>query len=186
MKYILIIFIFLYALNPLFSQKDSSQFYNKTLSNNNFSVELGGKGFLYSVGYERILLRSEKLLLTGSLNLSYVPFAGIVPIGINILAGEQRNKLLFGLCATNFFDFTPYPKNKQEREKIKAAGKYYEPPYVFYFVPSVGYRRYLKKDNSLSVAFTPLIYKPINRDGSSIASQLDAIMWFGINYNFKF
>lgn len=190
MKYILVSIITFFAINPLFSQKDTSQFYNKTLSKNNFSIELGGKGYLYSVGYERTFYNSKKLLLTGSLNLSYEPFVfyGIIlPIGINALVGEKRNKLLLGLSATNNFDFTPYPKTRKERQAYRASGQTYYPLYTLYFAtPYIGYRRYFKKGNSISIAFTPVIPLLIDDAGRSFVEPQETIPWFGINYNLRF
>jgi|GEM_PF-5745745 len=188
-----LLFIFLFCFNPLFSQKDTSQFYNKTLSNNNFSVELGGKSILYSIGYERTFYKSKKLLLTGSINLSYEPFAGfdgiILPTGINTLLGEKRNKLLLGLYETNGFDFNPYPKTRKEREAYRAIGNYkndknYSQPYRLYLiVPSIGYRRYFKKGNSISFEYNYLID---NSYGDMFFDKLTLASWFGINYNLKF
>lgn len=193
MKYILISLITLLGFNPLFSQKDTSQFYNKTLSKNNFSIELGGKGLLYSVGYERVILRSKIFLLTGNVNLSYGAFAGfddiIVPLGITMLVGEKRNKLLLGFYGTNVFDFTPNPKTMKERAAYRVNGNYkydmtYHQPYRLPFiVASVGYRRYFKKGNSISIEYTHLIY---NFYGKLFFAEPDYVPWFGINYNLKF
>lgn len=192
MKTIIITFIIILSVNHLFSQKDTSQFYNKTLSNNNFSIELGGKALLYSVGYERIVYRSKKVLLTGNFNLSYAPFAGfngiIVPIGINTLIGEKRNKLLFGLSATNGFNFfNIYPKTRKERELKRISGGYYLPIYVLTFIQlSAGYRMYLKNGNSLSFVFTPILPLGIDEAGGGYSFDPKAIVpWFGITYNLK-
>lgn len=193
MKYILIIVIILFCLNPVFSQKDTSKFYNKTLSKNNFSIELGGKALFYSLGYERIVYRSEKVLLTGNINLSYVPFAGfdgiVIPITINTLIGKKRNKLLFGLSVTNAIDFNPYPKTRKARLAYIASGQYkydhYSPPYqLLYLVPNIGYRMYFKTGSSFSLAFAPIVYHHYNYiDLSNL--KLGLFPWFSINYNFK-
>ena len=156
MKHLLIIVIILIGFNPLFSQKDTSQFYNKTLSNNNLSLELGGKSLWYSLGYERTFYKSKILLLAGTLNLSYEPYDGFngirIPLGINILLGEKKNKLLLGLYLFNQIDFTPYPKTRQERAAFRLTDqnykiqKFYSPPYrLLLVVPLIGYRRYFKK-----------------------------------------
>ena len=193
MKYILITFIIIFAFNPLFSQKDTSQFYNKTLSKNNFSIELAGKALFYSVGYERILFRTKKNLVIGSINLSYMPIFRvsqiIVPTGIKTLIGEKRNKLILGLYTTNSFDFNPNPSNRKEREAYRADGKYkydknYYPPYRLYFiVPSVGYRRYFKNGNSVSIEYNHLIY---NFYGELFFTRNGIGPWLGINYNLIF
>lgn len=190
MKYILISLITLLGFNPLFSQKDTSQFYNKTLSENNFSIELGGKAGFYSLGYERTIYKSKKLLLAGSINLSYEPyvFKGIViPIGIITMIGEKQNKLLFGLSAMNGFDFDPYPKTRKERQTYRVSGWSYYPLYTFGLIePSIGYRRYFKKGNSISIAFTPIILLLIDDSGKCrYGRPKDTLPWFGINYNFK-
>lgn len=190
---IIILIIIMLGSYHLFSQKDTSQFYNKKLSNNNFSIELGGKALLYSVGYERIVYRSSKILFTGNLNLSYEPFAGfhgiMAPIGINIVIGEKQNKLQLGVFMTNSFDFNPNPKTSKEREAFRVNEEYkydknYYPPYRLYFiVPSIGYRRYFKKGNSVSFEYTYLIY---NFYGELFFAEHGLVPWFGINYNLNF
>lgn len=175
-------------LHVLLAQTDSVPYYNKTLGKNNFSIELGGKGYLYSIGYERTIYTSKKILLTTSVNVSYEPFAGfdglIVPIGLNGLIGQEQNKLLVGCHFTNGFDFTPYPATKKERGQYRETGRYkydyYSPPYkLYYTVPSVGYRRFFKNNSSITGAFTPLIYH-------YYSGTWDILPWFSINYNFKF
>ena len=194
MKYLLITVIILIGFNPLFSQKDTSQFYNKTLSNNNLSIELGGKSIWYSLGYERTFYKSKILLLTGTVNLSYEPFDGFnglrIPIGINTLLGEKRNKLLLGLYILNQINFSPKPKTSQERAAYRLSHENYKieinysPPYRLLFIdPSIGYRRYFKKGNSISFEYTYLIY---NSYGELVFDKLRLASWFGINYNFKF
>ena len=190
MKHLLIALL-LFAFNPLFSQKDTSQFYNKTLSNNNLSIELGGKGWLYSIGYERIIYKSKKILLAGTVNLSYEPFAGfsgiMIPLGINVLVGEKRNKLILGLSETNGFDFNPFPKTRKERLAFKASGRNYYPLYELVFIqPSVGYRRYFKNGNSLSIAFTPVVPLLIDEVGGGFFEPTETLPWFAVNYNLKF
>lgn len=191
MKKILTLILF-FLLNSSFAQNDTVQFYNRTLNKNNFSVELGGKALLYSIGYERTIFTSQKVLLTGSVNMSYEPFAGfdgiILPIGLNTLIGEKKNKLLLGLHLTNGFAFYPYPKTRKERVAYRASGQYkydmYRPPYrLFYIVPSIGYRMYLKKGNSISIEYTHLIY---NFYGEISFAEPGLVPWFGITYNFRF
>jgi hypothetical protein len=187
MKNLLIAIIILFTFNPLFSQKDTSQFYNKTLSNNNFSIELGGKAFAYSIGYERTIYKSKKLLLSGCVNLSYEPFAFkgiVVPIGINVLIGEKRNKLSFGLYATNILNFNPYPKTYKERMDYKAAGAQYDPLYELMPALSLGYRRYFNQGNSITIAITPLLF--LSEFGNNDLLNPDIVPWIGLNYNIKF
>lgn len=177
----------------LFSQKDTTQYFNKTLNNNNFSIELGGKGYLYSVGYERTILKRKTFLLSVNINISFEPFIGydgiIIPIGLNTLFGKNKNKLLVGLNATNGFDPTPYPKTRKERKEYQTTGQYrydrYEAPYrILFVVPYVGYRKYFKNNNSLSVAFTYLIY--VDSIGTYHFFEPGLVPWLGINYNIKF
>lgn len=186
MKNLIVIFLFLVP-GSTYAQTDTVEFYNKTLSKNNFSIELGGKGYLYSIGYERTVFTSKKVLLTGSVNVSYIPFAGfdgiILPVGANTLIGQKRNKLLVSCYITNSIDFTPSPKTKKERQEYRESGRYrtdyYSPPYeLTYFVPSLGYRRYFKNNSSISVLFCPLIYH-------YYYSTIDIIPWFGLNYNIE-
>ncbi len=189
MKNLLITLITLSGINPLFSQKDTSQFYNKTLSSNNFSIELFGKAGFYSLGYERTFYKSKKLLLAAGINVSYEPFAGVdgvvAPIGISALIGEKENKLLLGLAETNAFDFYPYPKTQKERNEFNDSLQDYRPLYsLMSIVPSVGWRRYLKKGNSITVAFSPIIFT--YRDGGYKFNALKMLPWVGINYNIKF
>jgi hypothetical protein len=129
MSKILFLAIILFGFNLILCcQNDTTSYFNKNLNANNFSIELGGKAYLYSIGYERLLYRSKMFLLTGNLNLSYEPFAGydgiLLPLGINTLIGKNSNKLLFGLHLTNGFNFTPYPKTRKERQAYRASGEY--------------------------------------------------------------
>ena len=187
-----LIFVLSGISSIILAQGDTTQYFNKTLSKNNFSIELGGKAYLYSVGYERTIYNSRKIMLTSSINLSYEPFAGfdgiIVPVGINTFVGKKQNKLLLGLYLTSGFAFHPYPKTRKEREAYRTSGQYkydmYRPPYsLFYIVPSVGYRRYLKKGNSISIEYTHLIY---NFYGELFFAEPGLVPWFGITYNFRF
>jgi len=190
-KKLIIVIILLYVslkYNPLFSQKDTSQYFNKTLSNNNFSIELGGKAIFYSIGYERTIYRSQKIILSATINLNTDLTKWIIPIGLNLILGKKENKLLFGLCETNQFDSNPYPKTKTERQAFRASGQYNYPPYrLLFIIPSIGYRRYFKKGNSLSVVYTYLIYGSTTENFIfSKPGQGFLFPWFGINYNFKF
>ena len=180
-------FVLLIALNTILAQNDTNKYYNQTLSKNNFSIELGGKGYLYSIGYERAIYTSKKVLLSGTINLSFIPFVGfdgiILPIGVNVLIGGKKNKLLAGTHIANSIDFTPYPKTKKERQEYRESGRYrtdyYSPPYILtYTAPSLGYRRYFKNNNSISTSFSTLIYR-------YYSGSWDVIPWFGLNYNIE-
>ncbi len=186
-KLIIVIILLSLKNNLLFSQKDTSQYFNKTLSNNNFSIELGGKGGLYSIGYERTLYRSQSFLLSGSINVGGI--GGTFPIGLNTMFGKKINKLFLGLYATNDFNFNPYPKSNKDRLALRAAGQNYSQLYSLYLIPAIGYRRYFKKGNSLTIAFTPIMF--IRNESTyhfnSLINWLQLTTpWFGVNYNFKF
>ncbi len=172
-KKIMLVNLLLFS-SSLFSQKDTTQYFNKTLSNNNFSIEVGGKGFLYSIGYERTIFKSKKMLLAAGVNFSYYPpYTGIagldgimLPIGLSAHFGKSTNKLSVGINASNYFANDAY---------LSIYNDY--PLYQLFFVPSIGYRKYFKKGNSLSIAFTPFFgTNPWYAD----------IPWAGLNYNIKF
>lgn len=184
--------LMLFVLKTIVAQNDTAKYYNQTLSRNNLSVELGGKALLYSVGYERTVYTSKKILLTGNLNMSYEPFVGfegiILPLGFNMLMGEKKNKFLLGLFTTNGIDFNPYPKTKKERKDYKASPEYqsdrYSPPYrLFYIVPSIGYRRYLKNGNSISIEYNHIMY---NLYGKLFVTYNGLGPWGSVKYNFDF
>jgi len=177
-KKLIIVIILLYVslkYNPLFSQKDTSQYFNKTLSNNNFSLELGGSGYLYSLGYERIIYKSKKILLTGNIKFSYYPpftenktgLDGLMlPIGLNTLIGQSKNKICLGVGASNYFDLGG-PKNIYDNYQH----------YKLLFVPCLGYRRYFRNDHSLSIVFTPFF---------EVSPWIADFPWLGVNYNINF
>ena len=189
MKNLIIIFL-LFVLRSTYAQTDTVEFYNQTLSKNNFSIELGGKAYLYSIGYERNIFNSKKVLLTGSVNISYQEFAGfpgiLMPVGINVCLGEKKNKFLFSLFTTNGIDFNPYPKTKKEREEFRATEnyqneKYYRQPYRLYFiVPCIGYRRYFKNGNSLTIDYNHISY---NNYGKVSFDSPGFLPWLGVKYN---
>jgi hypothetical protein len=186
------IIVLLFFSYSLFSQKDTTQYYNRTLINNNFSFELGGKGFLYSIGYERLFCKKKKILIVGGIGITYAPPIGfdgvLIPIEIKVALGKKQNKLQFGLFETNGFDFTPYPKTRAERVDYRNSGTYkydyYSPPYQLFFLgPSLGYKRYFKNRNSLSFEFVYLLF---NNYGHFKLTNGNAIPWLGISYNVNF
>lgn len=170
----LTIITLLFCNYSMFCQNDTALYYNKMLSNNNFSIELGGKGFLYSIGYERTIFKSKKILLTGGINLNYYPpFASIagldgimLPIGLNVHFGKFSNKFSLGVNASNYFANSAY---------LTINNDY--PLYQLFFVPSIGYRKYFKNGNSLSFVFSPFF-------GTN--PWYANIPWGGVNYNIRF
>lgn len=191
------IFLF-FVLNTMLAQADSVPYYNKTLSKNNFSVELGGKALLYSIGYERTLLTSKKVLLTASVNASYLgflifnPSVVTIPVGMNVAIGAKKNKLLLGFYTTNNIDFAPYPSTKKERELFKATEdksnwQKYSPPYrLVFLIPSIGYRRYFKNGHSLSIEYDHIMYNFYGTLYVNGANSRGLFQWMGIKYNFAF
>jgi hypothetical protein len=186
MKQRLIVIMF-FIVSISYSQTDTASYFNKTLSKNNFTIELGGKALAYSIGFERTLYTTKKIIIAVNINTSYEPFLydAILPIGGVVLIGKNQNKLLFGLTATTVFDFTPFPKTRKERFTNRAIGSYYKPLYNLEFIqPSIGWRRYFKKGNSLSISFTPFIPLFLDEEGR-FDYLLKIIPTVGLGYNFK-
>ncbi len=80
---------------------------------NNWFVELGGSGYLYSLNYEKILYRSEKTGWTGRVGLGYNPGGG----------GYILNQL--ELDANTFmipFTMSALFGSKERKEKIEIGG----------------------------------------------------------------
>jgi hypothetical protein len=183
-------FIFIFFSIALFAQNDTTSYFNKTLSKNNFTIELGGKALLYSIGYERQVFTSKKILLIGNVGLSYEKFLFdefdiLMPLEAKILIGEKRNKLSLGFTVVPAFNFNPYPKNRKERLESIAVGNYHRSLYsLAYMQPIIGVRRYFKNGNSFSITFNPIIFISLDETGKfNYTSPIIPIL--GINYNLK-
>ncbi|SMG09942.1 hypothetical protein SAMN05661096_00271 [Marivirga sericea] len=87
-------------LSSLYSAQ--AQYSKKFDYQNNFQLELGGHGLIYSINYERILINSELLKTTGQIGIAYYPpFIGFrdvwIPIGINEILSINNHHIEAGV-----------------------------------------------------------------------------------------
>jgi hypothetical protein len=91
--------LFLFALYCLHLHAQQIEpFYFK----NNFQLELGGHGLIYSVNYERIVLDANKMKMTAKVGASYYsPDSGVIglwmPFSVNGLLSFDMHHVEFGI-----------------------------------------------------------------------------------------
>ena len=128
----LICFVFVYFQGISQNTDSSNHLFQKK---NNINVDLGGYGVIGSIGYERILINSNKFKTTGQVGGSVFSF----PVTVNQLVSFNNHHMEFGLGI------------------ILPTTKTYDP----YFSGSIGYRfqkptgRYLFRARLMPVVLEP-------------------------------
>ncbi len=89
-----------------FSQGEKT-LHEKLAKKNAVYLEILGQGLFYSVNYDRILIKGERLAVAGRIGLSYYPVTNFfeahtvaIPIEFNLLVGKGLTYFEFGLAGT--------------------------------------------------------------------------------------
>jgi hypothetical protein len=121
----LITILSLFSLRPVFSQHPV----NNEFSKNTFYLELASKGSIYSVNFDHIFRRGDKLSYSYRIGFSIEKNGISFPVGINMITGKKSHHAEFGLT------LIPYI----EQYKTFLSGNNVSDKYL-YIIPSVGYR----------------------------------------------
>ncbi len=116
------------------------------------TLDLGGNSGGYSVNGEYEILNHDYYKMNARLGFGYLPVKGpnflSVPIGINLLTGNKKHHIEFGIGASYIkgLSFTAIDNTR------------YYPSNALYFVPSIGYRYdKLTKGLIFKAYYSPLI-----------------------------
>lgn len=132
---------------PLMAQVSTEAFQAK----NTIFAELGGKGALYSINYDRIICQGPKLFWSLRVGTMYIPESSVfgsslfLPIGLNAFTGKGNHHLEFSIGET----LRIFPGYKTDDQKVR-----WKFDYPFTFI-GVGYR-YQKPAGGLYVSATLL------------------------------
>jgi hypothetical protein len=133
---------------------------------NNFQLELGGHGGLYSLNYERILVNRQKFKTTAQAGFSCIPLDPrsitlLVPVMVNELISFDRHHVEIGLGY--LFMGSTHTEN------------------LDYFTGRIGYR-YQKPDGRwlVRVGFLGVL------NTEERFTQFDFIPWFGLSVGYSF
>jgi hypothetical protein len=121
----LIIASSLFSLGTVFSQHPM----NNEFAKNTFYLELASKGSIYSVNFDHIFRRGDKLSYSYRIGFSIEKNDISFPVGINMITGKKSHHAEFGLT------FIPYIDHYQSF----LSGDNLSDKYL-YIIPSAGYR----------------------------------------------
>ena len=137
-----ILFLFACFAKSSYSQKTNS------FSRHTVYADFASHGAYYSVNYDRIFSRGEKLAKTYRIGFSVIQNAVAMPVGINFFTGHEASHVEFGLTVVPYIEtYTdPYWGTKETDKKI-------------YIIPGAGYR-YQKPEGGFffKVIAGPVIY----------------------------
>ena len=147
--------------------------YTRPYKQNQFYLELGGNGIIYSVNYERLL--SENFSLRGGIGIS--PTLGLVdgififmPVTGSILLGSSTSKLEIGLGMTYFSgketEFLGNAKDGQSESELFMTG-------------ILGYRYLSSGGLIVRVVFIPF-FNPDKTNDSKF------LPWGGLSFGYSF
>lgn len=141
---------------------DSALFQGKTGCRlNNIFVEIGGAGYIYSLGYERIILAGKQRKWGISLSVDIGNFGkyGVFPkdlmsnLGLSVIYG-RRHKIEAELGWVWAFDFNvPFDLERQRWEKLHGSG--YAATIVTFNTFGIGYR--WQVNNRITLRAKPMI-----------------------------
>lgn len=166
---------------------------NDTLSKNAVYVELGGRGGIYSLGYERLLLKRKKLALSASVGVSSFPEIIVLtlPVSLNATFGQKRNNLVLSLSIANGFNILPTMENIKNRQKQKKEGKCCtplgKPIYQFTNLLGVAYKRAIFK-NKFSIETSAMCLFALDSDMDFTSGKCRTAVfvnpWLGFKLNY--
>ncbi len=150
-KTIVVSICLLFLLNAVYSQNNDSI----DVAKNTFYLDLASKGAYYSLNYDRIFHRGDKLNYSYRIGFSIFNEIVALPFGINLLTGKENHHIEFSIT------FMPYIEEfKSFLSKNDLSDKY------LYILTGIGYR-YQKPEGGfyLKTAFLPmLILDPASSD----------------------
>lgn len=169
--YILVAFVLLQ--NMLAAQSDN----NLGDGKNQAFVELFGNGYLYSINYERTVVRKNKLDISARIGFSYYYSfhnATYLPLSVQMYYGK-KSKFEFGF---GYLPIFRWDKIKEEgtifnydKTKYNYAGIYiqgHDEPYASVAFTNVGFHQNLKHNLFFKISFSPWISKKDNNSGIDI------------------
>ena len=155
--------------------------------------EGGGSGFLGSLNYERIFYIKDKPRFCARIGLAIHPDAIIgiadaekfflTPLGVSILAGEEKNFFEAGLNWTH--DYNTYKSYVYKDNGSYEVDTYHDD----YFFIYLGYRYHSKSGFLFRAAATPAF--SYRTDTHQTASEkgdkkLEAVLWAGVSLGYVF
>ncbi len=132
----------------------------KGTNNHIMYLELGGTGYIYTVNYERLLLKRNQFGLFARVGFEYIPFGTAdrlihFPLGANFTIGDRKHRFEAGMAALFRMNFDP---------GVGFGEGFYltKPPTRIFLAPSAGWRFHARPNEwgesfFLRVTFTPLI-----------------------------
>jgi hypothetical protein len=133
-----------FSLRPVFSQLPV----NNDFARNTFYLELASKGSIYSVNFDHIFRRGDKLSYSYRVGFSIEKNGISFPVGLNIITGKRSHHAEFGLTIIPYID----------RYRTLLSGDNLSDKYL-YVIPATGYR--FQRQNGgffLKAGVSPLIF----------------------------
>ncbi|WP_210486097.1 hypothetical protein [Rufibacter aurantiacus] len=146
---------------------------------NTIFFEIGGNSFLYSLNYDRLLVKKPNWGLAGRIGGSYLRDTGVfentdnhfyaVPLELSLLVGKSNHQLEIGAGATPFYKDYQEESGKDNWSSVAPNAR-------------IGYR-YQKSDGGLffKAGFTPLI--AFKKDYNSINPK-HVYPWAGLAFGY--
>ncbi len=134
----------LFYLSPVFSQHTV----NNEISKNTFYLELASKGSIYSVNFDHIFRRGDKLSYSYRIGFSIEKNGISFPVGINMITGKKSHHAELGLTIILYID----------HYRTLLSGDNLSDKYL-YVIPAAGYR--FQRQNGgvfFKAAVSPLIF----------------------------
>ncbi len=176
------------------SIKQSTQFKNKNYKNA-FFLEAGGNGILYSINYERFILRKGSSELSYRIGMSpLVSVIGLYKGGqvfglINYSVGKKKYRWESGIGIISQLNFKPEVTGKQYRTGYsytsgQAFSRHPYPPCVLGITSQVSFRHEITKNKlfyRISFTCSDLFFR--NGEGKLIPK---IIPWAGVSFGKRF
>ena len=160
------------SIQLLYSQEKDSV---PSFSKNTIYVNTTTKGALYSVNYDRVFYKTDKLTYSYNFGISILEDAVATPVGINLFTGKENSHLEFSFIIMPYID-----KYKSFLSKNDLSDKY------IYIVPGIGYRyQKLKGGLFFKLTLSPmLVLDPRSSNFWKMDPELFATVNISLGFSF--
>lgn len=169
-KNYLLIIILLTVTNIINAQKKE----DIDFAQNSVYIELGGTGLIYSINYERNLIKGKTLYANARIGITAIPNDYYnVPLELILLKGKKKSFIEVGLGYSPWIEPNSYKDNFRRESYTRVS---------HYFVPKLGYRYQKPKGGFLfKISVTPTIFYI-----SDTYYNNDFNLWGGISLGYCF
>ena len=170
-KAVMVSILLIISSSLVLGQENDSAF----IAKNTFYIDFSTKGAIYSINYDRIFHKSDKITYSYRIGFSILNDYVALPIGINLLTGKENSHAEFSLSVMPYID--QYQTMFSDND---LSDKY------IYITSAIGYR-YQKPTGGFffKAALSPMIIlDPRSSNFWKMDPEINAVGNLGFGYSF--